>query len=440
MQRVSTANRTMKVGAIAAATAAVAFSLSACSPTDGEAAGGETVITCASCQEGEDLFLQYNYDAAQRFNEKYEGQYRIETLNNQNAGSGAERLSYYQRLALADDLPDVFLLDKQETITLSESAELLDFNAALDADPEWKDSFYPDALATLNVDGVQLGLPEVRDVVGIYANTTILEDAGVGEFPQTWDELEAACDAVSASGKTCLAMDGNWVTLLMWANLIGTQDGGTEFLESAISGDDWATEDIVVDATETLRSWHEKGYVNVDSLSGDYANAATVFQTGEAAMIANGPWMLGDIKSDASAPGLADATTYNVAPGWAEGEGGVVSITGGSWVSGSQDEAKQEAAIAFFKFLSSGDEPYEQTVATGSYPAVQTELTAEQADSLDPLIAGAVEAASVVPFHYPNATANAASTFGPNWLNLWPAYVQGELDTTTFLERLATDG
>lgn len=399
----------------------------------------EIVITCASCQQGEDLFLQYNYDTAQRFNEANKGKYRVETVDNQNAGSGPERLSYYQRLALAGDLPDVFLLDKQETKTLSQSADLVDFSAALNADPTWRDSYYPDALGDLSFDGKQLGLPEVRDVVGIYANEKILHDAGVTEFPKTWDDLDAACEAVEASGETCLAMDGNWVTLLMWTNLIGTSPDANDFLAGRIGNLDWAADDAVVAATERLLSWQTKGYANEDSVAGDYANAATVFQTGHAAMIANGPWMLGDIKGESSAPGLADNVSYNASPGWSADQRGVITIIGGSWVSGSTDPAKQEAAAAFFKFLVSGDEPYAQTIATGSYPPVNAEPTAEQKGQLDPMIAGLVQASTDLPLHYPNATANAPATFGQAWLNLWPALVHGEMDTATFLSRLTHD-
>lgn len=410
-----------------------------CTPSNGDDASGEVVITCASCQQGEDLFLQYNYDAAQRFNEEFEGKYRVESLSNQNAGSGPERLAYYQRLALADDLPDVFLLDKQEATVLSESAELYDFADALDAAPEWRDSYYPESLEASLIGDRQLALPQTRDVVGIYANDQILADAGVTSFPETWDELEDVCDAVAAQGQTCLAMDGNWVTLLMWANLIGTHPDGVDVLTESIAGDGWASDPAVVESTERLLSWQQRGFVNTDSLSGDYANAATVYQTGQAAMIANGPWMLGDIRSDSSAAGLGDVTSYNASPGWTADARGVVSITGGAWVSGSQDEAKQQAAAAFLQFLVSEDQAFEMTLATGSYPPVDVTPTAEQSAQLDPLVADLVEQSASLPLHYPNATANAPATFSTAWLNLWPAYVQGELTTTDFLDRLEHD-
>lgn len=425
---------------ILAAIAVATLGIAGCSaePSD-NTTQGEIVITCASCQEGEDVFLQYNYDAATRFNEQYAGKYRVETIANQNAAASDERLSYYQRLALADDLPDVFLLSNQEMKVLLESAELHDFNAALDADDAWKSSYYEDSLASLAIDGRQYGIPEVRDVVGIYANQTILKAAGITEFPATWDELEDQCVAIKAAGETCLAMDGNWVTLLMWANLIETHPDGAGFLSNRIGANDWADDPAVIAATERLRSWHEKGFVNSDSLSGEYSNAATIYQTGHAAFVANGPWMMPDIKGTASADGLGDATTYNASPGWSADRRGIISITGGAWVSGSKTAETQEATAAFMKFLASSDEAFAQTIATGSYPAVETELTADQEQQLDPVIANAVAETASLPLHYPNVAANASATFSTSWLNLWPAYIQGELTTDEFLTQLTDD-
>lgn len=425
---------------IVVASAVAALGMAGCSPAPGAPTeGGETVITCASCQEGEDVFLQYNYDAVLRFNEEFAGKYRIETISNQNAAASDERLSYYQRLALADDLPDVFLLNQQEMTLLLESADLYDFAPALSADQEWKPLYYEDSLASLAIDGHQWGLPQVRDIVGIYANTDLLTKSGVTQFPTTWDELETSCAAVKAAGEICLAMDGSWVTLLMWANLIGTHPDGEDFLTARIGANDWSNDPAVVAATERLRSWHDQGFVNADSLSGDYANAATVYQTGHAAMIANGPWMLPDIKSSASAEGLAEATTYNASPGWTADRRGIISITGGAWVSGAKTPETQAAAAAFMKFLASPDEPFAQTLATGSFPPVQTEWSDEQQAQLDPIMVDAVADSADLPLHFPNVYANGAPTFGSVWLNLWPAYVQGELTTSEFLTRLTND-
>ena len=75
--------------------------------------GSVVVITCSACQNSPtDPFLQFNYQAVQKFNARYKGKYEIKIVQNQYAGSGPNRLQYYQRLALANALPDLFLLQR----------------------------------------------------------------------------------------------------------------------------------------------------------------------------------------------------------------------------------------------------------------------------------------------------------------------------------------
>lgn len=410
---------------------------------DAENARGEVVITCAACQESPtDPFLQFNFEAVQRFNEQNAGRYRVEVVENQYAGSGPDRLQHYQRLALADDLPDVFLVNRAELESLQKTGKLMDLKPALDGDGEWKGSFYDGAFDALTgEDGQVWAIPQQRDAIGIFYNQAMLRDAGVTDFPATWDELEADCEKVKAKGKICLAMDGDWVTLLMWANLIGTQPDGRAFLESGLREGAYAENPAVVNATETLKRLHTAGFVNRDAFSGDYASAATAFVRGDAAMVANGPWMVPtDIKSENAEKGLYDDTGYATAPGWQAGERGLIVVAGnGGWVSGSRDERKQEAVAAFMKFLTSREESIEQTRQTGAYPAVEIELSDDEAKDLEPLAASLVKESTSVPLTYPHVYFSAPGAFATAWKNTWPAYVQGKLDTAEFLTRLGED-
>jgi ABC-type glycerol-3-phosphate transport system substrate-binding protein len=400
-------------------------------------------ITCASCQQSPtDPFLQYNYEAVQRFNKQFAGRYRVKVIKNQYASSGPDRLQYYQRLALADDLPDLFLVNRAELVALEKTNKLMDFGPALEQDAKWKSSFYDGAFDALKGDGSQVwAIPQQRDSIGIYYNKAVLREAGVTTFPSTWDELGADCAKVKATGKTCLALDGDWVTLLMWANLIGTQTGGADFLSSGLEKSDYAGNAAVVKATETLKRWHTEGFVNRDAFSGDYANAAAAYTGGDAAMVANGPWMVqSDIKSKNAAKGLYDETGYAASPGWSADQRGLVIVAGnGGWVSGARDTSKQDAVIAFMKFLTSPAEGLAQTLKTGAYPAVQVDLSGEDAKGLDPLAADLVKQSTSVPMTYPHVYFGAPAAFGTAWKNLWPAYVQDKMSTSEFLDRLGED-
>jgi ABC-type glycerol-3-phosphate transport system substrate-binding protein len=431
-----------RLAAAAAALIAGSFGLAACTAgSDPDAANEEIVITCATCQESPtDPFLQYNFEAAQRFNAEYAGTYRIDTLNNANAGSGDERLQYYQRLALADDLPDLFQLNSAEIAALSETGVLHDFAGDLDADTAWADTFQPGTFDALSGDGGEVwAIPQQRDPIGVYYNKEIWAAAGHDELPATWDEFEDAARAIAETGTIPLALDGDWATMLMWTNLIGTAPGGQEFLTEGISGEDYGDSEAAFNATERLREWHVEGLVNTDAFSGDFQSAAAAYLSGSAATVPNGPWFVKtNLQGDAAIDGLYETTGYSVSPGWDEGQGLIV-VSGAGWVSGATERSELEAVVAFLQFVSSEKEVLTQAEQTGANPAVHVEESALETADLEPLSAGLVAASNDVAFTYPHVRVHGPAGFGNAWKNLWPAYVQGDIDTETFLTRLAGD-
>jgi ABC-type glycerol-3-phosphate transport system substrate-binding protein len=399
------------------------------------------VITCSACQDSPtDPFLQFNYQAVQQFNAKYKGRYQVKIVQNQYAGSGPMRLQYYQRLALANALPDVFLLQRSELQTLAGTGKLVDFGPSLAADKAWQKSFYPDSFGALkDKKGHVLAIPEERDSIGIYYNKALFAKAGIKTFPATWSEFLQDCAKLKASGSIPFAMDGNWVTLLMWANLIGTQAGGAKFLTTGTTKGNYAGNPSVVKATEFLKRLHTDGYVNSDAFTGDYNNAATAFVQGQAAMIANGPWMVqSDIKGKSAPASLYGEVGYVPAPGWTPNGRGLIVVAGnGGWVSGSRDAAKRKAVVAFMKFVTSTKLSFEQTLKTGAYPSVKLSLKPSQLARLEPLAYRLVQQSTKVRYTYPHAYFATPAAFFQEWTNDWPSYVQGALSTSELLNKLA---
>jgi len=421
--------------------AAASIGLTACGGGSSEEPKGEVTITCAACQRSAtDQFLNYANGVVERFNKKYAGRYRVKVVSNQYASPSPERLQYYQRLALADDLPDVFVLERPEGVALAKTGKLMDFGPLLEDDAAWRDSFHEGVVPTFEADGQTWAIPQQRDVVGIFSDKRLLADAGVSKFPETWDELEATCEKVKAIGKTCMGMDGDWATLLMWANLIGTQPGGVEFLNGGIADGDYASNAAVVKATERLKDWHLKGYTNKDAFTGDFTQAGTPFVEGRAAFVANGSWYVPGIADPREAvKGLYENTGYEPSPGWTSDQRGLIIISGAGWASGAKDERKQEAVAAFLRFMTSRNESLELTRITGSYPPIKLEYTPAERKRLEPLAAGLVEQSTSIPLTFPTVNFKAPPAFSSAWKNLWPAYVKGEMDTEKFLSRLGSD-
>ena len=163
--------------------------------------------------------------------------------------------------------------------------------------------------------------------------------AGIKTFPATWADFLVDCAKLKTAGVIPFAMDGDWVTQLMWANLIGTQPGGVKFLTSGIKNGNYASNPIVVKATEFLKNLHTAGYTNKDAFTGDYTNAANPFLQEQAAMIANGPWMVqADIKGKSALPNLYSQVGYADSPGWTASGRGVIVLPGnGGIASGTTD-------------------------------------------------------------------------------------------------------
>jgi raffinose/stachyose/melibiose transport system substrate-binding protein len=283
--------------AVLVATAAMAVALFVAACGDGEKSGGgskgEVVITCIACQPSpSDPFVQYYSEATSRFNQKYAGRYRVKVVHSQFVSPSPERGQYYQRLALANDLPDLLLVSRQEGLALERLGKLMDFKPWLDRDAQWRDGFYPRVFEAVTTAGKTWAFPLGRNVIGVYYNREILAQAGVASYPETWDEFEQACEKVKGIGKSCVAMDGDWTTLLMWVNLIGTQPGGADWIRDELGSGDYASNPAVIRATETLKNWHVKGYTNRDAFAGDFQNAANAYDKGGAAFVPNGPWMV----------------------------------------------------------------------------------------------------------------------------------------------------
>jgi raffinose/stachyose/melibiose transport system substrate-binding protein len=424
---------------------ALAGGLAACGGGEDDSADarGEVVITCLACENSpEDPFYQFYNQVAEEFNEQYAGRYRIKVLKKPGA-TGTERAQHYQRLALADDLPDILEVSPTEVVKLIPTGKLVDFAPVLEEDSAWKASFYDDALGPVtDEDGKVWAVPVTRDSIGIFYNRAILRDAGVSGVPQTWSDFRAACEKIEAIGKTCTALDGAWTTMLMWSNLIGTDpDGGVDFLNGGIAdSDDYSSVPAVVKATETLKGWHDAGFVNTDSFSGDYQSAATAFVRGQAATIANGPWMVPEIKAKNAAKGLYEQVGYESSPGWtADARGLIVTSAIGSMASGAKSDAEREAVTAFMKLLTSERNAFQLTQVTGSYPAAKTNLSAADEKQLEPLAARVAEESTTVPTTFVHASFYAPPAFLDAWQNLWPAYVKGDMSTQDFLSQLAQD-
>lgn len=423
--------RAARIGAVMVAIAFVSTGCGSSSDDDGGAADGEVVITCEACNDRPtkgDTFGVYRKELVDAFNDRYRGRYRVEA-EPYTPANDADSAQHYARAAVTDTLPDLFTDQSTVILDVARTGRLLDFSPALEEDAAWRGSFLPGSLESMTAEDRVWGIPEQRDAVGIFWNRRLFGEVGISAFPRTWEELRAACSALEKSGTIPFAMDGDWVTQLMWSNLIGTTPEGRAFLERGIRDGDFADQPEVVRATEQLKELHTSGCVNEDAFSGDYNRAAAPFLDGQAAMIANGPWMAADIRA------ASDRIDAGYAP--SPGSGLIVIPGSAGWASGAKDGPEREAVIAFLKFMTSDEQMFRKAVVTGSYWPTDLKPTPAQISRLDPLTYDLLEQVDRVEYTYPHSKTATPQAFTSAWINDWPAYVQGDMSTDDFLGGLS---
>ncbi|MDD3109397.1 MAG: extracellular solute-binding protein, partial [Eubacteriales bacterium] len=165
-------------------------------------------------------------------------------------------------------------------------------------------------------------------------------------------------------------------------------------------------------------------------------NAANAFLSGQTAMIANGPWMIGDFSDTTKAPeGFAEKVGVAIYPeGFAYDE-----PIQGYLVTRQDDPEVEKAAVEMVKFFTSA---YAQTVALenqGMLPASTNVEITQAAKDRYPLLAEFVQALEGATIR----TATTQATMYPNLLDIMsaelPNLASGAMTPDQFAQAL-TDG
>jgi raffinose/stachyose/melibiose transport system substrate-binding protein len=173
-------------------------------------------------------------------------------------------------------------------------------------------------------------LPEVQDLVDQYAtypgrtsvlpysvmaasviyNKQIFADNGIA-VPQTYDELIAACDGLTAAGVTPFygTFKDPWTVAQGWFDYtVGGEVDVADFYKklNALGTDVGPTSEVSFEKTlaEPVDRMQQliDNYTNPDAASKGYGDGNLAFAQGQAAMYLQGPWAFGEIAK--SAPDL----------------------------------------------------------------------------------------------------------------------------------------
>jgi ABC-type glycerol-3-phosphate transport system substrate-binding protein len=276
-------------------------------PAAEEAATGDveeiSFMVWDDLEASEDLITKGYKDSIDRFNKDFEGKYHCTPIT-------TNLEEYYDKLnalVAAGETPDVFIVSPGANLNdyamTGVAAKLDDYLA-----DGWKDTFTSDAVFAGGTYGDEGG-----DGAGIYAvplniaaacvfyNTEMFADAGA-EVPKTFSELLDACQKLQDKGYTPITISAGTAWCLSMVAGYLCDRNGLNLDDIKTHKTDWKDEKVINAGKQIqeLSKYFQKTAAGDDN---DVATAA--FYNGEAAILIQGSWAIGQINGSC-AEGFAD--------------------------------------------------------------------------------------------------------------------------------------
>lgn len=322
----------------------------------------------------------------------------------------------YDQQAAGGEAPDVFRAEIAWIADYADKGYLLDLTDRVPAE-EW-DDYLDGPLAYGQWQGSTYAIPQVTDALALLYNKRIFEEASV-EAPTTMEEFVAAGETIQAETEIENAFymrgDAYWLQPFLWAFGGGLFEADAEGQVAELlvnnEGSVAGLEFLLNDVLGTIAP------ADVD-FPNDYNNAMTAFKEGDVAMIFNGPWSTADVLSGAE---FEDPENLGIAviPAGPDGDKGS-PIGGHSYVAyAGMDEAKQDCAVEFMRFLSSAENQARLATELNLLPTRQSayELPEVQENRLIAEFGTVIENATARPV-VPEG-GQIYTEFGPNFQAAW---------------------
>lgn len=260
--------------------------------------------------------------------------------------------------AIGGDFPDAASAAYVPWPLLIRAGKVVDLGKYLDGpnwegDARWRDTFFPGALESWQVDGKVCGLPFTYACWSLFYNRAMFRAHGWSE-PKTWDEFFALCGKIKAAGiapVSLTGMRGLYPEAFLRAafyNLAGPD--GWRALNDVAPGARTSPAYLRAAAIlqrvtqeETLRGWEGTSHTG----------AQLAFLEGRAAMTVSGSWMVNEMEGKIP-PGF-ELGTMNF-PVFPNGKGDPTAIQTGAdcfFVFAHHDPQREHLTIDFLRFLTS---------------------------------------------------------------------------------------
>ena len=307
---------------------------------------------------GENVGAQFFLPEVERFNEKYEGKYKItvEEVPQASYADKIKQLAQQNKLPVLVHAPGSGGIDTQwfkQVILANDMAyDLSDFaKENPDVAANWVDG----SVDFCTVDGKLICKPlSVIKPVGLFYNSSMytsdkdIKDMSMYEFMESLGDNKIAFQTA----------ENGWTSALLLAALIGNEEGGADLLNNNTDEKlyDYTAEPFV-NGVAKLQTLLENN-ASSNTIGAAYADAANAFMSKNASIICNGSWMSTEFDAGSSDKWSNDFNGDDVKATIYPGN---IALTnernyGEFWVSNNATDEEKEAAEAFLAFRDSQEE------------------------------------------------------------------------------------
>ncbi|WP_052432466.1 ABC transporter substrate-binding protein [Streptacidiphilus carbonis] len=323
----------------AAAASALVLGLAACSSSSGSATvGGRTTLTVVGFEGGGNEIA--DIPAINAAFEKAHPDVKVDYKYVANT----EYDAYNNTRLAAGTAADVLMVNKSRLTTWQQQGFLADLS-----DQPWVKRTMPSLAPYTQVGGKTYDFVQQNIPIGLYANMSLLKQAGITQVPRTWPELLAALQTLKAKNIGGLEIpnlkgwDAEQVSLALAANLVdpawgsGYDNGGSTWAAS------WSP---VIDHLKQLLTG---GLVDGKTMNGidPFSQGVAGFTAGKWAFYVDGAWDLTHYQQAATFD-----FTLNPFPGGPAGSKPKTFTFIGSGWSVNAASKQQQAAKEYVDFMS----------------------------------------------------------------------------------------
>jgi len=324
----------------------------------------EIVITIPSYFAGENVNALMFLPMVERFNQEYENRYRIvvEELVMTEYGDKIMLLAQTGKLPPLIHGNGVAVDWTRQVIIPNEL--FYDLKPWLDERPELLSRCIAESINFNTVDGKVVGMPfAIFTPIGLYYNETMFQPSKpIGDM--SMDEFVAELGDNKIAFMTA---ENAWCINLFQTAIIGAMDGGQEYLRDHLI-------DKVMDFNneywiESFRILQKllQDTMTPNTVGAFYEEAANAFMSKNAAVIANGPWMVGDFIEETGGDKWSNGFTGDQVRGAAY-PGNIVCgnpYEFGWIVPSTISDDEREVALAFLEFMYRVEEIEEHLLIVG---------------------------------------------------------------------------